>query len=180
MPEKKKDLLQNRQISATYTLSKEETRAALIIAERIEYSKKANLFKMFLLNVLLVLFVYQFFASGRQYYIGLVLAGLCVIVDIVIWLLPERQDKGLVEQAYTGVEMAVEITQEKIAVHSDDADWEVPLDGSCTFFADRKVMVVFLGKGKLLTIPSRAFAYDREHRFAKRMIEKGTVPRERN
>jgi len=177
----KKIPLDDREIRIQYTLTRPETRATLIIAGRIEDRKNFHIIETVMLALLFVFFLVQFLTSpGFQYYMGLVLAGICAALAIVIRVIPEREEKRLVEKAYSGLELNVLINREKISIDCNGSQWEIVLNGDCDYCDDMGVMVIFVSDGKLLTIPDRAFAYEREHRFARAIIEAGTHPRARN
>jgi len=171
----KKIPLEDREIRIKYALTMPETRATLVIAGRIENRKKLHILETVMLGVLFLVFVVQAITSPG-YYIGLLLAGICAALAVVIRVIPEREEKRMVARAFTGLELDVLINRDKISVDCNGSQWEIVLNGDCDYCDDMGVMVIFVRDGKLLTIPERAFAYEREFRFAKSIIEAGTHP----
>lgn len=89
-----------------------------------------------------------------------VYVALCYGMLPVIWILPKRTKKKIIQNATSGNQLTLSIYENLIHIHiegrDEKDDWQQPFDGSFGVIHQENMFVLTLKSGQILVIPERS------------------------
>lgn len=161
-------------IKLNYTLKKHEIYSCI---KHVNFSTLYNLpavIKSIILLIISGVFFYTYLSDKNS--LNLLFSCFSFLVIILVWVAPFLRIRKTAENLTTGKKIEIEIYPDSIVVCSDDPEWEIPLDGSCSFEEKLNMMLIFLPDHKIFIIPIRSIEPDLVADI-QAMIISGTVPR---